>query len=69
MCGHCENVRLNVNFDASSAVGAVSIGDHLYVCGGFDGVSSLNTVERFDPDGKKWTMVANMLKHRSAAGS
>ena len=29
-----------------SQVGAVALGDHLYVCGGFDGISSLDTVER-----------------------
>ena len=51
-----------------SAVGAVAVGDHLYVCGGFDGLSSLDTVERFDPDENSWSMVSNMTKHRSAAG-
>ena len=30
-----------------SAVGAVALGNHLYVCGGFDGISSLDTVERW----------------------
>ena len=25
-----------------SAVGAVALGDHLYVCGGFDGISRLD---------------------------
>ena len=47
-----------------SAVGAVSVGDKLFVCGGFDGVSSLETVERYDPDCDRWTMAANMKKHR-----
>ena len=60
-----------------SAVGAVAVGDHLYVCGkisndsigddnldvhgilgGFDGLSSLDTVERFDPEENKWSMVS-----------
>ena len=48
----------------SSAVGAVSVGDKLFVCGGFDGVSSLETVECYDPDSDRWTMAANMKKHR-----
>ena len=52
----------------SSAVGAVSVQDQLFVCGGFDGISSLDTVEKFDPDGNKWNMVSAMTKHRSAAG-
>ena len=51
-----------------SAVGAVAVNDHLYVCGGFDGLSSLDTVERFDPAENGWSMVSNMTKHRSAAG-
>ncbi len=52
-----------------SAVGAVSVGDSsLYVCGGFDGVSSLDTVEKYDPDLDRWSMQASMTKHRSAAG-
>lgn len=51
-------------------MGAVALSDALYVCGGFDGVSSLDTVERYDPDDDPdaWTMVASMTKHRSAAG-
>ena len=65
-----------------SAVGAVAVGDHLYVCGelilsptwqsaqldlsttlsgGFDGLSSLDTVERFDPDENTWSMVSVVL--------
>ena len=44
------------------------MGDFLYVCGGFDGIASLDTVERFDPDENAWSMVASMNKHRSAAG-
>ena len=45
-----------------SAVGAVALGDHLYVCGGFDGISSLDTVERFDPEENTWTMMPSMTK-------
>ena len=42
-------------------MGAVAVGDHLYVCGGFDGLSSLDTVERFDPEENTWSMVSKML--------
>ena len=53
----------------SSAVGAVAIQDSfLYVCGGFDGISSLDTVERYDPDLDSWKNIARMNKNRSAAG-
>ena len=44
------------------------MGDYLYVCGGFDGTSSLNTVERYDPAEDCWMEVASMTKFRSAAG-
>lgn len=51
-----------------SAVGAAVLNDQLYVCGGYDGVASLNTVECYHSDTNKWMMVASMTKHRSAAG-
>ena len=53
---------------SSSAVGATSLNEHLYVCGGFDGVSSLDTVERYDLNRDDWEFIASMNKHRSAAG-
>ena len=31
------------------------------ILGGFDGLSSLDTVERFDPEENKWSMVSKML--------
>ena len=46
----------------------MALGEHLYVCGGFDGISSLDTVEKYDPTAKNWTLVASMTKNRSAAG-
>ena len=49
-------------------MGAVSVGEFLYVCGGFDGISSLDTVERYDPDLDEWKDIARMNKNRSAAG-
>ena len=51
-----------------SAVGAAPLNDKLYVCGGFDGIRSLNTVECYDPDKDCWTSVTSMDKHRSAGG-
>lgn len=44
------------------------LNDRLYVCGGYDGITSLNTVECYDPDRDTWTLLAPMNKHRSAAG-
>lgn len=49
-------------------MGAAVLNDHLYVCGGYDGVASLNTVECYDSEANKWAMVTSMTKHRSAAG-
>jgi len=51
-----------------SAVGCAALHDRLYVCGGYDGTSSLNTVECFYPEKNDWMMVTPMMKHRSAAG-
>jgi len=55
-------------FFLHSAVGAAALNNCLYVCGGYDGVTSLNTVECYQPDKDVWTVVASMIKHRSAGG-
>jgi kelch-like protein 18 len=57
-----------LSFILHSAVGAAALNDCLYVCGGYDGVTSLNTVECYHPDKDQWTVVASMIKHRSAGG-
>lgn len=49
-------------------MGAAALNDKLYVCGGYDGVTSLNTVECYQPDKDCWTLVTSMVKHRSAGG-
>lgn len=51
-----------------SAVGAAALKDRLYVCGGYDGATSLNTVECYNPEKDTWTLVPSMMKHRSAGG-
>ena len=51
-----------------SAVGAAVLQDMLYVCGGYDGVASLNTVECYKPQEDSWCMLTSMSNHRSAAG-
>lgn len=38
------------------------------VCGGYDGVTSLNTVECYCPESDSWKTVAPMMKYRSAGG-
>ena len=40
-----------------------SLDDHNrnVILGGFDGLSSLDTVERFDPEENKWSMVSNIF--------
>lgn len=49
-----------------SALGACSLGDIIYVCGGYDGVTSLNSVERYHPNTNAWCSVTPMNKSRSA---
>lgn len=51
-----------------SAVGAAALNDRLYVCGGYDGITSLSTVECYHPDRDVWKLVTEMTKHRSAGG-
>lgn len=47
----------------------VEIDQHLYALGGNDGSSSLNSVEMYDPQGNKWTMVLSMVTRRSSVGA
>lgn len=47
-------------------MGATSLGNYIYVCGGYDGVTSLNSVEKYCPDTDVWTAVTPMNKSRSA---
>ena len=55
-----------MSFD--SALGAAALDGRLYVCGGYDGVASLSSVESYDTMNKRWGMVASMSRSRSAAG-
>ncbi|KAF7485466.1 kelch protein 18 [Marmota monax] len=47
---------------------AVVLDGQIYVCGGYDGNSSLNSVETYSPETDKWTVVTSMSSNRSAAG-
>lgn len=38
------------------------------MCGGYDGITSLSTVECYHPDRDVWKLVPEMTKHRSAGG-
>lgn len=51
-----------------SALGAAVVNERLYVCGGYDGISSLSSVEVYDANTDKWTLTIPMNKQRSAAG-
>ena len=44
------------------------MGDILYAVGGNDGSSSLNSVEKYDPETKKWSPVVSMSTRRSSVG-
>ncbi|CAH1242093.1 KLHL18 [Branchiostoma lanceolatum] len=50
------------------ALGAAALVGKLFVCGGYDGISSLSSVECYDPDTRKWNLVTQMVRSRSAAG-
>nr|XP_013804022.1 PREDICTED: kelch-like protein 18 [Apteryx mantelli mantelli] len=49
-------------------MGTVVLDGQIYVCGGYDGNSSLNSVESYSPEANKWTVVTPMSSNRSAAG-
>lgn len=56
----------SVNILLFSALGATSLDKEIYVCGGYDGVTSLNSVEKYSPETDTWTSVKPMNKSRSA---
>ncbi len=41
-------------------VGMATLDGYLYVVGGYDGQSRIDTVERYSPVYNKWTFVSNM---------
>lgn len=51
-----------------SALGAAAMDGRLYVCGGYDGVSSLRTCEVYYPKNDRWHMLPSMNDCRSAGG-
>jgi kelch-like protein 18 len=50
------------------AVGVAALDEYIYVCGGYDGITSLSTVERYDVKTDQWKKVAPMMRYRSAGG-
>ena len=48
--------------------GVCSIGQHIYVVGGYDGTSQLASIERYDVLTDQWSMLAPMNIPRSAHG-
>ncbi|XP_053791119.1 kelch-like protein 1 isoform X2 [Vidua chalybeata] len=49
------------------AVGVCLLGDKLYVVGGYDGQSYLNTMEAYDPQTNEWTQMASLNIGRAGA--
>ncbi|XP_013917355.1 PREDICTED: kelch-like protein 18 [Thamnophis sirtalis] len=63
----CHKCRWTRRGDGG-AMGTVVLDGQIYVCGGYDGTSSLNSVEAYSPETDKWTVVTPMSSNRSAAG-
>jgi kelch-like protein 18 len=61
-------VQVSALNNKRSALGACVIGERVYVCGGYDGITSLATCETYDPCTQLWTMLPSMHRQRSAAG-
>lgn len=41
-----------------SAVGVAALNDRVYICGGYDGITSLSTVECYCPKTDSWSTVS-----------
>lgn len=44
-----------------SAVGVAALDDRVYICGGYDGVTSLSTVECYCPKTDSWSTVSSAI--------
>lgn len=49
-----------------SGAGVASLGQYIYVIGGYDGKSQLNSVERYDTEHDVWEDVSSVSIARSA---
>lgn len=49
-----------------SGAGVASLGQYIYVIGGYDGKSQLNSVERYDTEHDVWENVSSVSIARSA---
>lgn len=59
--------KLNSVFELLLA-GVCSIGGRIYIVGGNDGTSFLNTCEAYDPVSDKWSEIAPMCTARAGIG-
>lgn len=49
-----------------SGAGVASLGQYIYVVGGYDGTGQLNTVDRYDTENDCWKFVCSVSIARSA---
>lgn len=52
--------------EVRSGAGVASIGQYIYVVGGYDGKSLLKTVERYDTEKDVWEYMADLCMGRGA---
>lgn len=68
-CYHPENdewtIVSSMKYSRSGA-GVASLGQYIYVIGGYDGKSQLNSVERYDTERDTWENVSSVSTARSA---
>jgi N-acetylneuraminic acid mutarotase len=51
---------------ARSGAAVTAASKYIYALGGYNGTTQLSSVERYDPVLDEWSLVSNMLDHRSA---
>ena len=68
-CYHPENdewTEVSPMQICRSGPGVASIGQYIYVIGGYDGVKQIDTVERYDTESDAWDYVSPLPTARSA---
>lgn len=55
--------------EARAYCGVATVGSYLYAIGGFNGISWLRSMERYDPLTNQWTLLTPMSVARSSFGT
>ena len=66
---HCLFPQAAPMYHQRCYVAVTVLEELLYACGGYDGRTRMQSVERYDPETNQWSLMADMHCRRSDAGA